>query len=69
MSARENRKNQAVFKCAGCGYTNNADVNAAQNILAAGLAVTGRGGTSHVASDRTQHSDPVKRQLLEEEVA
>ncbi len=65
MSARENRKNQAVFKCAGCGYTNNADVNAAQNILAAGHAVTGRGGTPQA----NKHSDPTKRQLLEEEVA
>ncbi len=40
-------------------------MNAAQNILAAGLAATGRGGTSQALS----HSDPMKRQLLEEEVA
>ena len=65
MSTRENRKNQAVFKCVACGYTNNADVNAAKNIIAAGHAVTGRGGTSHA----NKHSDPMKRQLLEEEVA
>ncbi len=48
-----------------CGYTNNADVNAAKNIIAAGLAVTGRGGTPHA----NKHSDPMKRQLLEAEVA
>ena len=53
-----NRKNQAVFCCLSCGYTSNADVNAAKNILAAGHAVTGRGGTSQALS----HSDPVKRQ-------
>ena len=52
------RKNQAVFKCAGCGHMDNADVNAAQNILAAGHAVTGRGGTPQALS----HSDPMKRQ-------
>lgn len=43
----ENRESQAVFRCRACNYTCNADVNAAHNILAAGLAVTGRGGTAH----------------------
>ncbi|WP_425565655.1 zinc ribbon domain-containing protein [Pilimelia columellifera] len=38
------RVSQARFVCTGCGYRDNADVNAAKNILAAGLAVTGRGG-------------------------
>jgi putative transposase len=37
------RKSQALFACAICGYTLNADVNAARNI-AAGHAVTARGG-------------------------
>jgi len=41
--AGENRKSQAVFACTACGYTANADVNAAQNITA-GHAVTARGG-------------------------
>jgi putative transposase len=41
--AGENRKSQAVFACTACGYVGNADVNAARNI-AAGLAVTARGG-------------------------
>ena len=58
---QKNRKSQALFCCLSCGYTDNADVNAAKNIIAAGLAVTGRGGTSHVESNETQHSDPVKR--------
>jgi IS605 OrfB family transposase len=40
-----NRESQAVFLCRACGYRDNADVNAATNILAAGLAVTARGGT------------------------
>ena len=35
--------------------------NPGKNIIAAGLAVTERGGRSHVTSTKTQHSDPVKR--------
>ena len=41
--AAESRKSQALFACVACGYTGNADVNAATNI-AAGHAVTARGG-------------------------
>jgi transposase len=39
----KSRESQAVFRCTACGYTLNADVNAAINI-AAGQAVTARGG-------------------------
>jgi transposase len=42
-TSAENRKSQAVFRCAACALTINADVNAAINI-AAGHAVTARGG-------------------------
>lgn len=34
-----NRASQARFKCVACGHAENADVNAAKNILAAGRAV------------------------------
>ena len=39
----KSRESQAFFRCTACGYTCNADVNAAKNI-AAGHAVTARGG-------------------------
>jgi transposase len=42
-AARESRESQAVFRCTACGYTLNADVNAAVNI-AAGHAVNARRG-------------------------
>ncbi|MCW2913424.1 MAG: Transposase [Actinomycetia bacterium] len=43
--ARENRESQAVFLCVACGYTGNADVNAARNIrdTAPGHGVAVRG--------------------------
>ena len=34
-----NRESQERFECKNCGYTENADINAAKNILAAGHAV------------------------------
>ena len=37
-----NRESQASFRCTQCSWYGNADTNAALNILAAGLAVTGR---------------------------
>jgi transposase len=40
---RKSRASQAVFRCTACGYTLNADLNAARNI-AAGHAVKARGG-------------------------
>jgi putative transposase len=35
-TAKENRQSQSQFACLECGYTANADINGARNILAAG---------------------------------
>ncbi|MFG1879672.1 zinc ribbon domain-containing protein, partial [Sphaerisporangium sp. NPDC049003] len=37
--AADNRLTQAEFACTACGHTAHADVNAAVNILRAGLAL------------------------------
>ncbi len=38
-TAKENRVSQSKFQCMQCGHAENADHNAAKNILAAGHAV------------------------------
>ena len=45
IADKANRKTQSIFKCQYCGHEDNADVNAALNILAAGNTATGRGGS------------------------
>jgi putative transposase len=41
---RESRESQPSFRCVACGWTGNADYNAARNIVAAGQVVAARGG-------------------------
>jgi putative transposase len=50
--AAESRENQATFRCVACGRSEHADTNAACNILAAGRAVTARGGELSSPSNR-----------------
>jgi putative transposase len=41
--AAENRQSQTLFQCQSCDYEDNADLNAAKNILAAGHVVVACG--------------------------
>lgn len=55
------RRKQATFRCVGCGHTANADTNAAQNVLAAGLVVTARG--AHGVASRGDEPRTTRREL------
>ncbi|HBM2987437.1 TPA: transposase [Klebsiella oxytoca] len=49
-TAKENRQTQSKFECQVCGYTENADINGARNILAAGMpCLPVEGGGSQAA--------------------
>ena len=52
------RKNQAEFACTVCGHQDHADVNAARNIKAAGLAVSACGD---LGVSRSANQEPVGR--------
>ena len=39
MKDKASRQSQEIYQCTRCGYRENADINAANNILAAGHAV------------------------------
>lgn len=52
--SNENRKSQSKFVCECCGHRENADLNAARNILAEGLSVSACGGAPV--------GDPVKQE-------
>lgn len=53
-----NRQQQAVFRCQNCGHTDNADTNAARNILAAGHAVLACGELAQ--QGRSTKQEPVR---------
>ena len=46
--SKDNRKRRSEFACVACGYSNDADLNAALNILALGTGAAGRGGGSRL---------------------
>ncbi|BEO64487.1 transposase (plasmid) [Serratia marcescens] len=55
---KENRQTQSKYVCQECGYTENADINGARNILAAGHAVLACGGM-------VQSGHPLKQEPTE----
>ena len=61
---KDNRK-QTDFKCTACGHADDADVNAALNILAFGNEAAGRGGGD--TGGASCHSRPEKRQQMGKE--
>ena len=61
-TAKENRQSQAVFKCLACGYEENADVNAAKNILTVGQ--TGMACQANRMSGRQQEPTGNRKEVL-----
>lgn len=65
---KANRQTQAKFECVSCGHTENADVNAAKNILRMGLKAPvpgARGETEAIGSKvpcKAQNADALARQ-------
>lgn len=57
-TAKENRQTQSQFECLECGYTANADINGARNILAAGHAALACG--EMVALGRSMKQEPTE---------
>ena len=64
-TAKENRQSRSRFECLACGYKENADINGARNILAAGHAVLACGGGGSQTTCRSRN--PPKRVRLRSE--
>ena len=47
-TSKRNRESQALFRCVECGHEENADVNAAKNIEAAGTRLVGLCSPAHL---------------------
>ena len=61
-TAKENRISRDVFRCQVCGHEENADVNAAMNILTVGQ--TGMACGSNRISDRKQEPAGTREEVL-----
>jgi len=53
---RSNGKSQSLHPCGGCGFTGNADVNAALNIPALGIGAAAHGGGGVVRPVRCENA-------------
>ena len=62
FKAKENRLSQAVFRCVACGHEENADVNAAKNILTVGQ--TGMACQANRTSGRQQEPAGNRKEVL-----
>ena len=58
---KASRVSQSIFKCRRCGHEDNADVNAALNILAVGNIATGRGDGNMGWSVKRQKNELAKQ--------
>ncbi len=65
---KANRITQAKFECVACGHQQNADINAAQNILAAGLAVIACGEIAQLGFSVKQEPTEGKHSIPSEPV-
>ena len=61
-TAKENRKSQAIFICLACGYEENADANAAKNILTVGQ--TGMACQANRTSGRQQEPARNRKEVM-----
>ena len=62
----ESRKSQSRYECGHCGYTGNADTNAALNIQASGTGAAGRRGALVLQSHSNDPSKGVSDSVLAE---
>ena len=51
------RRSQAEFRCVACGHVQNADINAARNVLASGTGATARRGAFTLVTLVTREMD------------
>ena len=51
------RRSQAEFRCGECGHAQDADINAARNILASGTGTTARRGAFTSVTPATREMD------------
>jgi len=61
-TSKENRVTQEVFRCQACGHEENADINAAKNILTVGQ--TGMACEANRISGRQQEPAGIREEVL-----